>query len=457
MNAEPYSVQKFIDEQAIRGIHRLVLLLCALVMSIDAFDVFVVGKIAPAIAAGFGVSPAALTLVFLMQQIGLAVGAFIATPLADRYGRQRMVAVCLASFGLITLLSPLARNLTELAVLRGLSGLFLSGVLPMAVALIAETIPRRRRGMYISIAFVAYSAGSAAGGLVAVYLLDTYGWQSAFVVGGALPLVLLPLVVFWLPESLPYLADRGTSPERIRAGMRRLDPHVAVAEGVVFQSGDRPRSSATTDYAILFDREHRITTLLLWLATFLSMGCIALLGAWLPTFFQQMAGIPIQRFAVYALIGFTGGLVGALTSGWLLDRIAATTVAPVYYLGLASSLALMGIVRFEAGMFVVIIVLLNFFQTGGQAILNTALSQVYPTRVRSTGIGWAGGVGRIGGVVLPLFGGFALASHFSIGTTMALVASIPMGVVLAMLALGAVPALKSRRGEGPREIRAPVD
>jgi MFS transporter, AAHS family, 4-hydroxybenzoate transporter len=435
--AEPYSLQKFIDDQQIRGTHRLVLLLCALVMSVDAFDVFVVGKIAPAIAAGFGVSPAALTIVFLMQQIGLAAGAFIATPLADRYGRQRMIAVCLASFGLITLLSLLARNLTELAVLRGLSGLFLSGVLPMAVALIAETVPRKRRGTYISIAFVAYSAGSAAGGLVAVWLLDAYGWQSAFVIGGALPLLLLPLVVFLLPESLPYLANSGASPERIRAGMRRLNPRVTLAENVVFHSGDRSGSSSTTDFAILFDQEHRVTTALLWLATFLSMGCIALLGAWLPTFFQEMAGIAIKRFAVYALIGFTGGLVGALTSGWLLDRIAATTVAPLYYLGLATSLALMGMVPFEARMFVIIVVLLNFFQTGGQAILNTVLSQVYPTSIRSTGIGWAGGVGRIGGVVLPLFGGFALASHFSIGTTMTLVASIPMGVVLAMLTMGA--------------------
>ena len=434
---QPYSIQTFIDDQPVRGVHRLALLLCALVMSVDAFDTFVVGKIAPAIAAGFGTSPAALTIVFLLQQLGLAAGAFVATPLADRYGRQRMMAVCLVSFGIISILSVLAKTLVELGILRGVAGLFLSGVLPMAVALIAETVPRRRRGLYISMAFVAYSAGSAAGGLVAIWLLDAYGWQSAFVVGGVIPLLLLPFVVFFLPESLPYLASNGASAERIRAGMRRLNPDVRVPENVVFQPGDQSQSTGPNGFAILFDREHRFTTLLLWLATFLSMGCIALLGAWLPTFFQEMAGVAVQKFAVYALIGFAGGLAGALSSGWLLDRFSSTIVAPLYYSGLAASLMLMGLIPFEASAFVFILVLLNFFQSGGQAILNTLLARVYPASIRSTGIGWAGGLGRLGGVVLPLFGGFALEAHYSIGTTMALVASIPTGVVLALLTLNA--------------------
>jgi len=436
MTPEPYSLQRFVDDREIRGTHRIVLLICALLMSIDAFDVFVVGKIAPAIAAGFGVAPAAMTTVFLMQQAGLAVGAFVATPLADRFGRQRMMAICSAAFGMITLLTPLAETLLQLAVLRGIAGLFMSGLLPMAIALIAETVPRRRRGTYISIAFVAYSAGSAAGGLVAVWLLDGYGWQSAFVIGGVLPLLLLPGVLFWLPESLPYLADAGADPARIRAGMKRLDPGAMVPPpGVNFVSGDGSRASQTGNAAILFDRGHRRTTMLLWAATFLSMGGIALVAAWLPTFFQEMAGIPIKRFAVYALIGFWGGLAGSLTSGWLLDRVAATRVAPVYYLGLAASLLLLGLVPFQATSFVAILLCLNFFQSGGQAILNTLLSQVYPTHARSTGIGWAGGMGRIGGVALPPLGGLALSSQWSIGTTMTLIAAIPVGVVIAMLVL----------------------
>jgi AAHS family 4-hydroxybenzoate transporter-like MFS transporter len=376
-----------------------------------------------------------MTEVFLIQQIGLAIGAFAATPLADRYGRQRMIVICLGAFGVVSLLSSLATSLRAFAILRGVAGLFLSGLLPMVVALIAESVPRRRRGTYISVAFVAYSAGSAAGGVVAVWLLERYGWQSVFVVGGAIPLLLVPLVMFVVPESLLFLAEAGAPGERIRAGIGRLDPTAMVPAAAVFQSGLVAENRSRASLAMLFDGEHRMKTFVLWTATFLSMGCIALLAAWLPTLFQEMAGIPIKRFALYSLIGFIGGFAGSLSSGWLLDRTSATTVAPLYYVGLALSLSLLGWLWSASSVFVAAIILYNFFQTGGQAVLNILTSQMYPTGARATGIGWAGGLGRIGGVVLPLLGGLALASHYSIGTTMTMISAIPCGVVIATLVL----------------------
>ena len=426
-----YSVQKFIDEQRIGAPHRWILLICALVMAVDAFDVFAVGKIAPAIAAGFHVRSSAMTTVFLMQQIGLAIGAFAATPLADRYGRQRMVILFLVAFGLASLLSSFATGLQEFAILRGVAGVFLAGLLPIVIALIAESVPRRRQGTYIAIGFVAYSAGSAAGGVLAVWLLDHYGWQSVYMVGATVPLLLVPLVVLVVPESLPFLAETGASIERIRTVMRKLDPTCLIPETTVFRLGVA-KAIKRTRIATLFDNDHRRKTFFLWAATFLSMGCIALVAAWLPTLFQEMAGIPIKRFALYSLIGFIGGFAGSLSAGWLLDRTSATAMAPIYFSGLAVSLLLLGWLS-SATVFVAAVVLFNFFQSGGQAVLNTLMSQAYPTGIRSTGLGWAGGLGRIGGIVLPLFGGFALESHYSIGTTMALIALIPAGVVMLML------------------------
>ena len=431
-------LQGFIDEQRIGACHRWMLLILALVMCVDAFDVFVVGKIAPAIAVNFHVRSSAMTTVFLTQQIGLAIGAFVATPLADRYGRQRMIVVSLGAFGVLSLLSSLATSLRDFAILRGFAGLFLSGLLPMVIALIAESVPRRRRGTYISIAFVAYSAGSAAGGILAVWLLGRYGWQSIFVVGGATPLLLVPLVLFVVPESLAFLAESGARAERLRTGMMRLDPTVTIPEAAVFPSVSGSKAIKRVRLAMLFDGAHRRETFFLWAATFLSMGGIALLAAWLPTFLQEMAGISIRQFALYSLIAFIGGFAGTVSSGWLLDRTSATTMAPIYYAGLALSLLLLGLFAAASTVFVGALVLFNFFQSGGQAILNTLMSQVYPTSVRSSGIGWAGGMGRIGGIVLPLFGGLALESHFTIVTTMTLIALIPLGVVISMLTLRAI-------------------
>jgi len=413
-----YSLEKVIDEQQIGAAHRWMLLICTLVMWVDAFDVFVVGKIAPAIAAGFHVRPAAMTIVFLIQQIGLAVGAFAATPLADRYGRQRMIVISIGAFGVVSLLSSLATSLQAFAWLRGIGGLFLSGLLPMVVALIAESVPRRRRGTYISIAFVAYSAGSAAGGVLAVWLLEQFGWQSVFVVGGAVPLLLVPLVLLIVPESSLFLVEAGASQAQIRTNLRRLDPTGDIPPAAAFRSAFTSKPASTARIGTLFDSDHRLKTFLIWAATFLSMGCIALLAAWLPTLFQEMAGIPIKRFALYSLIGLIGGCAGPLSCGWLLDRTSPTTIAPIYYVGLALSLLMLGWLWSASVVFVGALVLFSFFQSGGQAVLNVLMSQLYPTSVRSTGIGWSGGMGRIGGVVLPLFGGLALESHYSIGPTM---------------------------------------
>ena len=187
--------------------------------------------------------------------------------------------------------------------------------------------------------------------------------------------------------------------------------------------------------ATLFDAAHRRKTFFLWAAAFLSMGGIALLAAWLPTLFLEMAGISIRRFALYGLIGFAGGFAGSFSAGWLLDRTSALAVVPVFFAGLAISLLLLGMLTAVATPFIAAVVLFSFFQSGGQTSLNTLLSQAYPTAVRSTGIGWAGGLGRIGGVILPLFGGFALEAHYSIAATMSLIALLPAAVAILMLRL----------------------
>jgi len=148
-----------------------------------------------------------------------------------------------------------------------------------------------------------------------------------------------------------------------------------------------------------------------------------------------MAGIPIQRFAVLAMIGFAGGLAGTLAMGWLFDRLRAARVIPAYYLGLSAMIVLLGLVPFSAPLFLGVLLAYNFFQTGGQTGLNTMMTRIYPASMRSTGIGWAGGLGRLGGVVLPLFGGLAVASHFTLQATLIAVAVLPAGVALLVLLL----------------------
>ncbi|MDB5719076.1 MAG: hypothetical protein JWM38_2503 [Sphingomonas bacterium] len=431
-----FDIQAFVDRQRVRAIHISVLMVMTLVMFIDGFDIFMIGKIAPAIADGFGQPAAALTKVFFFQQIGLAIGAFAATPLADRVGRKRMLLITSTAFGVLTLAGAFATSLDQLAILRGLSGIFLSGGLPVAMALLAEITPKHRRSTFLAISLAGYSSGSASGAAVAAWLVADYGWQSGFWVGGILPLVSVPLLLFLVPESLQFRAARNPVDPSIARTLRRIDRSVELTGNEQFSVGD---GSAPREKASLFDifREGRgRATTLIWLSAILGMGTTALLANWLPTYFREMAGISIQRFAIASMISFAGGLLGTLTVGYLLDRVRASRLIPLYYIGMAAMLALLGHVPFGTTTFVLVFILMSFCQTGGQSGINMMVTQTYPASVRSTGLGWAGGAGRIGGIIAPLLGALALTSHLTLPQTLTLVALPPLGVAFLIFLLG---------------------
>lgn len=445
-----FDIEDFIDRTRIGATQGIALFVCVLICFIDGFDIFMIGKILPAIADGFGVEPKAMTKVLVYQQIGLAIGAFTISPLADRFGRRAMLIFACATFGTITLASVYAQTLTQLAIMRGVAGIFMSAGLPMAMALISELTPKRRRSTLVAVALAGFSTGSAASGAVAAWLLDDYGWQSGFVIGGVVPLICLPLLILFVPESLKLRAERNPNDPGIARTVRRLDPTIQLRgdESFVIESGGaRGRKARLSD---VFSEGRLTMTCIIWAACTLAMTNTALLSAWLPTFFQEMAGVPIQQFAIVAMISYLGGVVGTLCIGWLMDRMRPALLLAGFYVMLAICLSSLAWVPFGTVQFVMLATVWSFFQTGGQGGLNTMITHVYPPRMRSTALGWAGGAGRIGGVVAPIAGGFALAQHFSLQLTLALAACLPLTVALLMLLLSRV------RHEEPEVAAQPV-
>lgn len=439
-----FDIEDFVDRQPIGRTQLAVLLVCGLICFMDGFDIFMIGKIAPAIAADFGQSPEAMALVFVCQQIGLAAGAFLVSPLADRWGRRRMLGWSCAAFGTITLVSVYAQSLTQLAVLRGIAGLFMAAGLPIALALISEMTPRHRRSTFVALALVGYSTGNAASGAVAAWLLDSYGWESGFWIGGVVPLLCIPLLLWLVPESLKHLVERDPGDPRIPATLRRMSPGLALTGDEHFALGaaGKPQKARLLD---IFMEGRAWMTAVIWAACILSMTNIALLSSWLPTFFQEMAGIPIQRFAISAMIAYLGGVAGMLTIGWLMDRFSATKLIPLYYLGLCGALIAMAWVPFEASLFIAVLLFWNFVQTAGQGGLNTLITQIYPPRMRSTALGWAGGAGRVGGVIAPLYGAWAIEQDLTLQTTLGLAAIGPLAVALLVFLLGYTGGMRRER------------
>jgi len=433
-----FDIQAFIDRQNVKPIHIGVLAIMTLIMFIDGFDIFMIGKIAPAIADDFGQPATALTQLFFFQQIGLAIGAFGATPLADRLGRRRMLLITSAAFGVLTLAGAFATSIHQLAILRGLSGIFLSGGLPVAMALLAEITPKHRRSTFLAIALAGYSTGSASGAAVAVWLVQDYGWQSGFWVGGLLPLISLPLLLLIVPESLQFRVARNPADRTIARTLRRIERSITLDGTEQFAVGDGSARAEKARITDIFREGRARTTIIIWAASVLGMGTTALLANWLPTYFREMSGISIQRFAIASMISFAGGLCGTLTIGYLLDRVRASRLIPVYYVGMAAMLAMLGTVPFGTTAFIAVFMLMAFCQTGGQSGINMLVTQSYPASMRSTGLGWAGGAGRIGGIVAPLVGALALTSHLSLQETLTLVALPPLGVAALIFLLGQV-------------------
>jgi len=433
-----FDVGAFIDNTRIGRTQCVALIVCILVCFIDGFDIFMIGKIAPAIAEDFGQSSQALAPLFVYQQIGLAVGAFAVSPLADRFGRRTMLLISCFIFGVITLVSIHAQTLGQLAILRGISGVFMAAGLPMAMAMISEITPKHRQSTFVAIALAGYSTGSAASGVVAAWLLDDYGWQSGFWIGGLVPLFCVPLLLMFVPESLKFRAERNPADPSIARTLRRLDPAIALRGDEMFVIEDGRAKGRKAKLTDVFSEGRLWMTTIIWATCALSMTNTALMGAWLPTFFQEMAGVPIQAFAVVAMIAYLGGVAGTLCIGWLMDRFKATMLISLFYVMLAVALVALSWVPFHSWMFIVVAILWSFFQTGGQGGINTMVTQLYPPRMRSTALGWAGGAGRIGGILAPLGGAFALAHHFSLQLTLTLAATLPICVALLMFVLGAV-------------------
>jgi AAHS family 4-hydroxybenzoate transporter-like MFS transporter len=423
----------------------------SIVLFIDGFDMYFFGKMLPAIADGLGVTPAGMTGVIFWQQVGMFAGAIVMPPLADRIGRKPVLALGLLAFGLLTLAAAWSTSVVTMAWLRGISGIFFSAMLPVALALLAEMTPRRRRASFISIALVCFSGANIASGAMTAWLLDIYGWQIGFWLGGVLPLIAFPLLLL-LPESLTFRVTRNPADPRIGAAIRRIDPRAGVVGGELFHLGESARPVEKLGPLAMFHAPYLLKTTILFAACFLAMGNIALLANWLPTYFQELGGMPIQEFAKYMMIGFLGGAFGTLTMGRLMDRLNPYTLIAAFFVVDAVALASLGYLPASTAAFVLGLVVWNFCQVGGQTGINTLATLGYPPEMRSSGIGWAGALGRIGGIIFPLVGGLALGTALTLQAIMLMIAVPAVIVAMLILLLGQV----ERRNAAARPEGAPA-
>jgi AAHS family 4-hydroxybenzoate transporter-like MFS transporter len=401
--AAPVDVTALIDGRPIGAyqVGILLLLACAIVM--DGFDVQAMGFVAPAIVDDWKIEVASLGPIFSASLVGMLIGSIVLGSVADRVGRRPVLIGATIFFGCCMLATAAVNSVPQLMAARFVTGLGLGGVLGNAVALATEFSPRRRRATILMALSCGFTGGAITGGLASAALIPVTGWQSVFVVGGVIPLLVGLLMLRFLPESLQFALVRG----RGEAVLARVAPGLA--------PGDlrAPASDAKGgSVAGLFRHGRGLSTLILWTISFANLLNLFFLANWLPMLAVRMgftAHVPV-------LLGTTlqlGGVIGALAMGPLMDRYGFRWVMTVGFAMACAAIALIGQAGMPLAPLVALVLTAGFGVVGAQPAINAVAASLYPMELRATGIGWSLGVGRAGAIVGPLVAAELIAFHWS--------------------------------------------
>jgi AAHS family 4-hydroxybenzoate transporter-like MFS transporter len=401
MNGSQIDIAELIERNKIGGRQILLLLLCLIVVCFDGFNAQVTGYAAPALVKALHVERAALGPIASAGLFGLMLGALLLGTLGDKVGRRTIIIASAATFGLFSTLTAFAHDVTLLTVLRFVTGIGLGGAMPASIALVSEYSPLRMKGTMVTITVCGFAIGPAVGGFCAPGLLHMGGWQALFLAGGIIPLLLVPLLALLLPESTRNLLARGASPDKIAANLRRVLPASAVPTGVTFTDaqGNLPKAPV----AEIFRDGRLLGTICIWIAIFMNLVGINLQTNWLPLMLGDFGYSPTAALKVTAMF-HVGGSIGGLVLSRVLDRFDFTKAVPVVMLLAAVAVAAIGMVGTEKAVLMGTIFLAGLFVVGVQSVLNALSGMFYPANIRSTGAGWALGMGRLGAAVGPMIG-----------------------------------------------------
>lgn len=419
-----------VDDAKLNRLHYVVLLWCALVIVFDGYDLAVAGIALPSIMKTMGVNPAQVGFMVSSAFFGIMFGNIVIGTVADRIGRRWAIAISLTTFSVFTAAAGIASSPMAFGLARFIAGVGIGGVMPNVIAQMTEYSPRRVRSMMVTLAFGGYSVGGMLAAVLGKGMIERYGWPSVFIAAGV-PVLLVPLLLAWMPESMAYLIRCGNTKKLARI-VRCLDPDYQPLAGdrFVMRSEDKATNASIRH---LFTEGRGLSTIMFWIANFICLFMTYALSSWL-TKLMASAGYGLGSALTFVLVLNFGALIGAVYGGWLADRFHIKTVLVCMYLIAAVSISLLGY-KVPTGLLFVLVGLAGASTIGTQIVNFAYAGQFYPMAVRSTGIGWVLGVGRGGAIVAPiLIGllvgmGLPLKQNFMTIGLPALAAAIAVGLI----------------------------
>ncbi len=426
-----------------------VIALCGVTIIFDGYDLIVYGAVLPSLLEyePWGLTPVEAGAIGSYALIGMLFGALVAGTVTDIVGRRKIMLFCITWFSLSMGLCAMAPSSELFGLFRFIAGLGLGGVVPTAIALTIEYAPPNWRTLANSIMFSGYSVGGILAALLAIVLLPDFGFRTMFWIG-MLPLVtLLPLAWKFLPESVGFLVANGRMEEAEELARRY---------GVEIERKDASSPAANEErgklgaLASLFSRSYFVPTMLFWAATFVGLLLVYGFNTWLPQIMRE-AGYPLGSALSFLLVLNLGAIIGTPVAGALADRVGRKLVTIVCFVAAAACIGLLSFPLPTAGLYALVAVA-GVGTIGTTILVNAYCAQYYPAGSRATGLGWALGIGRIGAIVGPLFGGFIAASQLGYEWNFYAFASLALLGGLFMLLIPLSPAEASRDGTADERV-----
>jgi len=401
-----------LDEGQFGGYQKLLVFATAMTIILDGFDNQVMGGAIPALMRDWHQTRAAFGYVLTAGMVGMMLGGAIGGVLGDKLGRRVALLGSVVSFGILTIFVSMANSIETLIVLRFLAGLGLGGAMPTATAISSEYVPRRQRPVAVTLTVICIPLGGAFAGWIGGYILPRYGWRVLFGVGGALPLLLAAFLFFVLPESPRYMASLQSRWAELRTLLKKLG-HTVPEDAAFIDPHEKTTKRASIGE--LFVPEFRADTIALF-ACFLFCFFGAYMGTnWVPSMLDR-AKFDVGT-ASYGLLAWNlGVLVFALVAAFIIPRIGSRLTMLVLAAGSIAGCVVLAMMNITPAQVVPVFIMLGI--TGGlvnatQTTMYALAANVYPTNIRSTGVGTTVAFGRIGGVLSPIVG----AEVLNAGTT----------------------------------------
>lgn len=404
-------LQRASDEAPFTRFHWIVLIWCALAIVFDGYDLAVVGIALPSIMKDMGVDATQAGFMASSALFGMMFGNVVFGGLSDRYGRRLVICLCIAIFSIFTALAGLMREPISFSVMRFIAGLGIGGVMPNVIAQMTDYSPLRMRSTLITLTFSGYSVGGMLAAILGKGLIETYGWQTVFLAAAA-PVVLLPLIWVQMPDSLGFMLRKGQT-AKLKSVLTRMSP------GYVPQADDQFVLSAATAkakgdvnrsaFSELFSEGRAFSTLMFWLTCFMALFMVYALNSWLTKLMAQ-AGYSLGSALTFVLVLNVGATIGAISAGWVADRLHIKLVTFLMFVMAAVAITLMGYKLPTTALFVVVAIA-GACTIGTQTMTCAYCSQFYPTSARSTGVGMMLGVGRVGAILAPIVIGMIVSMN----------------------------------------------